>query len=70
MLYYLNNATLPTPLRMDSGVGFGTCRRLLYGFEQTSPYDTRPLFPSSGLDEPGLEYPCPGLTLIMACRSR
>ena len=53
-----------------SGVGFGICRRLLYSLVQDSPDDARPLFPRSGADEPGLEYPCAGLTLIMACRSR
>jgi 3-keto steroid reductase len=56
--------------RAASGVGFGICRRLLYGFAQDSPDDARPLFPRSGVDEPGIEYPCAGLTLIMACRSR
>jgi 3-keto steroid reductase len=53
-----------------SGVGFGICRRLLYSFAQDSPDDARPLFPRSGVDEQGPEYPCAGLTLIMACRSR
>jgi 3-keto steroid reductase len=51
-------------------VGFGICRRLLYGLAQFSPDDARPLFPRSGADEPGIEYPCAGLTLIMACRNR
>ncbi|KAH9970846.1 NAD(P)-binding protein [Lactifluus volemus] len=54
----------------NNGVGFGICRRLLYGLAQDRPDDARPLFPRSGADEPGIEYPCAGLTLIMACRSR
>ncbi|KAI0253127.1 hypothetical protein BJV78DRAFT_1123519 [Lactifluus subvellereus] len=54
----------------NNGVGFGICRRLLYSLVQDNPDDARPLFPRSGADEPGLEYPCAGLTLIMACRSR
>jgi len=42
---------------------------------QISPDDARPLFPrrsgdTDDDDERGLEYPCVGLTLIMACRSR
>ncbi|KAH9955571.1 hypothetical protein BC827DRAFT_1236492 [Russula dissimulans] len=57
----------------NNGVGFGICRRLLHAFVQSnSPEDARPLFPQSGVDEPGIEieYPCTDLTLIMACRSR
>ena len=57
-----------------SGVGFGICRRLLYGLTQDVPEDAHPVFPrSGGVDDDkisGLEYPCSGLTLIMACRSR
>ena len=63
-----------THFRATSGVGFGICRRLLHGLAQHIPGDARPLFPRSGGvddDKPsGLEYPCSGLTLIMACRSR
>jgi 3-keto steroid reductase len=57
-----------------SGIGFGICHRLLHNVLQnsTTPDDASPLFPRSGAeDEPqGIEYPCAGLTLIMACRSR
>jgi 3-keto steroid reductase len=57
-----------------SGIGFGICHRLLHNILQnsTTPDDASPLFPRSGAEgEPqGIEYPCAGLTLIMACRSR
>jgi 3-keto steroid reductase len=71
----LTRVYLPTPpSRKNSGVGFGICRRLLYGLAQNSPDDARPLFPrsSTAKHEPSfeLEYPCAGVTLIMACRSR
>ncbi|KAI9436551.1 hypothetical protein F5148DRAFT_1294528 [Russula earlei] len=39
-------------------------------FCQTSPDDALSVLPHSGVDEQGIEYPCAGLTLIMACRSR
>jgi len=65
---------LLNPLRATSGVGFGICRRLLHGLAQHIPEDARPVFPGSGgADDDkasGLEYPCSGLTLIMACRSQ
>ncbi|KAI0299721.1 hypothetical protein B0F90DRAFT_1630705 [Multifurca ochricompacta] len=54
----------------NNGVGFGICRRLLYNLVQKNPDDARALFPRSGAEDPGLEYPCTSLTLIMACRSR
>ncbi|KAN0113442.1 hypothetical protein V8E52_007723 [Russula decolorans] len=58
----------------NNGIGFGICHRLLHNVLQnsTTPDDASPLFPRSGAeDEPqGIEYPCAGLTLIMACRSR
>ncbi|KAI9448559.1 NAD(P)-binding protein [Lactarius indigo] len=55
----------------NNGVGFGICHRLLYNFAQNSPDDARPLFPLSGAtDVADIAYPCEGLTLIMACRSR
>ncbi|KAI9449638.1 NAD(P)-binding protein [Lactarius psammicola] len=55
----------------NNGVGFGICRRLLYNLAQTSPDDSRPLFPLSGAtNATDIAYPCAGLTLIMACRSR
>ena len=67
----------PRPSRENSGVGFGICRRLLYGLAQNTPDDARSVFPrlprTGGSErEPGLEleYPCAGATLIMACRSR
>ena len=57
-----------------SGIGFGICHRLLHNVLQNgiTPDDASPLFSRSGAeDEPqGIEYPCAGLTLIMACRSR
>ena len=56
-----------------SGIGFGICHRLLHNFLQnrTTPDDARPLFrPGAGREFQGIEYPCVGLTLIMACRSR
>jgi len=57
-----------------SGIGFGICHRLLHNVLQnsTTPDDASPLFLHSGTEgEPqGIEYPCAGLTLIMACRSR
>jgi 3-keto steroid reductase len=57
-----------------SGIGFGICHRLLHNVLQnsTTPDDADPLFPRSGAEgEPqGIEYPCAGLTLIVACRSR
>jgi 3-keto steroid reductase len=56
--------------RADSGVGFGICRRLLHAILQNNPDDAHPLFPPSAAEEPGVEYPCTGLTLIMACRNR
>jgi len=63
-----------TPLCANSGVGFGICRRLLYDLVQDIPEDARPVFPRSGGAgdgrAPALEYPCSGLTIIMACRSR
>jgi len=44
---------------------------LLYNLAQNSPDDSRPLFPLSGAtDAADVAYPCAGLTLIMACRSR
>ena len=61
---------LPLRARAHSGIGFGICRRLLHGALQSSPDDARPLFPRAGADEPGVEYPCAGLTLVMACRNR
>ncbi|KAH9059315.1 NAD(P)-binding protein [Lactarius vividus] len=55
----------------NNGVGFGICRRLLYNLAQNSPDDARPLFPLSvATDVADVAYPCAGLTLIMACRSR
>jgi hypothetical protein len=68
----------PHPSRDNSGVGFGICRRLLYGLAQNSPDDARSIFPQlprTGGAERGprieLEYhPYAGATLIMACRSR
>jgi 3-keto steroid reductase len=56
-------------------VGFGICRRLLYSLAQDIPDDARAVFSRSGGaddgdDASGLEYPCSGLTLVMACRSR
>ena len=66
--------SLLTPLCVNSGVGFGICRRLLYDLAQGIPEDALPVFPPSGdvNDDraSGLGYPCSGLTLIMACRSR
>ena len=64
-----------SPVRAgNSGIGFGICHRLLQNVLQnsTTPDDANPLFPCSGAEgEPqGIEYPCAGLTLIMACRSR
>ena len=63
-----------TSLCANSGVGFGICRRLLYDLAQDLPEDGRPVFPRSGgagdYRASDLEYPCSGLTLIMACRSR
>ena len=68
------STTLLNPLRATSGVGFGICRRLLHGLAQHIPEDARPVFPGSGGADndkaSGLEYPCSGLTLIMACRSQ
>ncbi|KAI0274345.1 hypothetical protein BGY98DRAFT_920852 [Russula aff. rugulosa BPL654] len=58
----------------NNGIGFGICHRLLHNILQnnTTPDDASSLFPRSGAEgEPqGIEYPCAGLTLIMACRSR
>jgi len=70
-----NSSAHPSPAHTgNSGIGFGICYRLLHNFLQnnTTPDDANPLFPRSGAeDEPqGIEYPCAGLTLIMACRSR
>ena len=57
-----------------SGIGFGICHRLLHNVLQnsTTPDDAGPVFPRSGAEgeSQGIEYPCDGLTLIMACRSR
>jgi hypothetical protein len=67
-------ALTPSVRAGRSGIGFGICHRLLHNVLQntTTPDDASPLFPRSGAEgEPqGIEYPCAGLTLIMACRSR
>jgi len=71
---YDPSTALLNPLCATSGVGFGICRRLLHGLAQHIPGDARPVFPRSGGADAdkasGLEYPCSGLTLIMACRSQ
>ena len=70
----LDASTDPLNPSANSGVGFGICRRLLYGLAQDIPDDARPVFSRSGGSDDdkvsSLEYPCSGLTLIMACRSR
>jgi len=73
-LSILDASTVSLTPCANSGVGFGICRRLLYGLAQDIPDDACPVFSrSGGADDDnasGLEYPCSGLTLIMACRSR
>ncbi|KAI0052591.1 hypothetical protein FA95DRAFT_1553254 [Auriscalpium vulgare] len=63
----------------NNGVGFGICRRLLFQLSQPRPSDANPLFESTtglvsfdpnSVPASGPEYPCQGLTLIMACRNR
>ena len=73
-VYPFQRSTPSSARAVHSGIGFGICHRLLHNALQNStiPDDASPLFPRSGAEgEPqGIEYPCAGLTLIMACRSR
>ncbi|EPQ59670.1 hypothetical protein GLOTRDRAFT_103653 [Gloeophyllum trabeum ATCC 11539] len=59
----------------NSGIGYGICQRLLFQLSQAHPPDARPQYHLSSkvkpvdVQEHDPIYPCPGLTLIMACRS-
>jgi hypothetical protein len=54
-------------LKGCSGVGFGICQRLLYQLSQSTPSD---LFLGPHGESVDFDFPCEGLTLIMACRSK
>lgn len=60
---------------LASGIGYGICQRLLLQLSQSNPPDAHPQYHLSpkikraDLHENNTIYPCPGLTLIMACRS-
>ncbi|KAK7049730.1 3-keto-steroid reductase [Paramarasmius palmivorus] len=51
----------------NGGVGFGICQRLLYQLSQSTPSDL--LLGPHG-ESVDFDFPCEGLTLIMACRSK
>ncbi|KAI3616529.1 3-keto sterol reductase [Moniliophthora roreri] len=53
----------------NGGVGFGICQRLLYQLCQSSPPDLH-LGPQNNDKSIDFDYPCEGITLIMACRSK
>ncbi|KZV71402.1 NAD(P)-binding protein [Peniophora sp. CONT] len=54
----------------NNGIGFGVCRRLLFSLAHSSPPDAKPLFPRTGEVDAGIDFPCEGVTLVMACRSQ
>ncbi|KAG7093621.1 hypothetical protein E1B28_007285 [Marasmius oreades] len=78
VLFFQRGMLTPWPIIVvtgaNGGIGFGICQRLLYQLSESSPPDANlPVeqkLSLTGDTDDGIQTPCQGLTLILACRSK